>query len=148
VAKSCNWPNFKIINDERLVSLVITQPNSIKEILAQRWLVGFVGRQYATSLLEALQRGAKAPLPQRPHRHHMPDTHTLRTHERLKQWRKARAEHRGVESDIILSKEALWQLASVRPRTWQELEAIGPIGPWRRSEYGQELLSLLTEEAR
>ena len=64
--------------------------------------------------------------------------------DRLHLWRKERALRRGVESDVVLSREAMWVLAEARPRTWDELALIKEIGPIRRQMYGAELLQLLS----
>ena len=48
-----------------------------------------------------------------------------------------RARARGVESDVILPRTALWDLASRPPRTLASSRYIADFGPWRRETYGQ-----------
>ena len=50
-----------------------------------------------------------------------------------------------MESDIIASKKALWELAHCNPRTTAELESIKSLDLWQRNEYGQELIELLNQ---
>jgi ribonuclease D len=50
---------------------------------------------------------------------------------------------RGVESDVILGREALWQIAERAPTTLEALAAIPGMGPWRLATYGDEILSVL-----
>jgi ribonuclease D len=64
-------------------------------------------------------------------------------YERLHTWRKDKARARGVESDVILPRTALWDLARRQPRTPDELAEIADLGPWRRQAYGEEILKLL-----
>ncbi len=64
-------------------------------------------------------------------------------YDRLHLWRKERAIRRGVESDVVLSREAMWALAEARPQTWDALAQINEIGPIRRQMYGAELLQIL-----
>ena len=64
-------------------------------------------------------------------------------YECLQQWRKEKARARGVESDVILPRDALWTLAQHAPRTMADLDQVDHIGPWRRQTYGPELLELL-----
>ena len=64
-------------------------------------------------------------------------------YEALKTWRKDRAAARGVESDVILARDTLWTLAHRVPETLADLDGIPGLGPWRRAEYGQELIDLL-----
>jgi ribonuclease D len=61
----------------------------------------------------------------------------------LREWRKERAQQRGVESDVIVSKNVLWTLAEEAPTTINDLESIPGLGPWRLSNYGPELLAVL-----
>ena len=51
---------------------------------------------------------------------------------------------RGVESDVILSRTVLWDLARRPPRTHCELAEITDFGSWRREGYGEEILALLS----
>ena len=64
-------------------------------------------------------------------------------YDRLHTWRKEKARARGVESDVILPRTALWDLARRAPRTPDELAQIADLGPWRRETYGEEILALL-----
>ncbi len=64
-------------------------------------------------------------------------------YEALRTWRKERAAERGVESDVIMPRETLWVLAREVPRRVEELDDIPGLGPWRRAEYGDELIALL-----
>jgi hypothetical protein len=48
-----------------------------------------------------------------------------------------------VESDVIISKEALYALATNPPHTLDDLDQIPGLGPWKRDKYGPELLTLL-----
>jgi ribonuclease D len=68
-------------------------------------------------------------------------------YDRLHTWRKDRARARGVESDVILPRTALWDLARRPPRTHGELAHITDLGPWRRGAYGEEILALLSRAA-
>jgi ribonuclease D len=58
-------------------------------------------------------------------------------YELLHQWRKTRAKARGVESDVIIPRDALWELARRNPRTTEALETIETLGPWRRGTTGE-----------
>ena len=64
-------------------------------------------------------------------------------YDRLHTWRKERAKKRGVESDVILPRTALWDLARRPPHTRGDLAQIADFGPWRRDTYGDEILALL-----
>jgi ribonuclease D len=65
----------------------------------------------------------------------------------LHEWRKARAQERGVESDVIIPKETLWALARLAPSSVNDLTSIPGLGPWKRVKYGPELVSILSDLA-
>jgi superfamily II DNA helicase RecQ len=48
-----------------------------------------------------------------------------------------------VESDVIISKQILWNLAERAPRSVDDLHNIDGIGPWRLQTYGQEIIDVL-----
>jgi ribonuclease D len=61
-------------------------------------------------------------------------------------WRKERAIERGVESDVIITKQTLWDLAYSapdKPDKLDDLQTIKGLGPWRLSAYGEEILKVL-----
>ena len=70
----------------------------------------------------------------------------LERFERLSQWRKERAVARGVESDVIISRETMWSIARDNPSSMDDLGRISGIGPQRLNMHGEEILGELTEE--
>jgi len=67
----------------------------------------------------------------------------LERYRALREWRRDRAHARGVESDIILPKDAMWTLAERAPSSLDEMRGIPGLGPWRLAAYGAELLRVL-----
>ncbi|MBZ0277022.1 MAG: HRDC domain-containing protein, partial [Anaerolineae bacterium] len=61
----------------------------------------------------------------------------------LLDWRRERARQRGVESDVIISKRALWAIAGRKPHTLDELSGIRGLGAWRLATYGEEMLAIM-----
>ena len=99
-------------------------------------------RRHGAQLLGAVRRGRAAGPAYPPHYEREPDSVRER-YELLHQWRKTRAKARGVESDVIVPRDALWELARRNPNSAEALEAIEHLGPWRREAYGAEILALL-----
>jgi ATP-dependent DNA helicase RecQ len=64
----------------------------------------------------------------------------------LRQWRAATAREQGVPAYVILHDRTLHELASLRPRTPDELLAIAGIGAAKAERYGTALLALLQED--
>jgi ribonuclease D len=69
-------------------------------------------------------------------------------YDRLHNWRKTRAQARGVESDVILPRTTLRDLAQRPPSTLDELVGIIDFGPRRREVYGDEILSVVAGPTR
>ena len=99
--------------------------------------------RHGHGLLQAIEEGLRAPGQFMPQVDREPDEVRDR-YDRLHTWRKDRARARGVESDVILPRTALWDLARRPPRTRDELAQITDFGPWRRETYGEEILALLS----
>ncbi|HCU80494.1 MAG TPA: hypothetical protein DGN60_04950, partial [Chloroflexi bacterium] len=55
------------------------------------------------------------------------------------------ARKRGVASDVIIAREVLWNLAKQNPVNHTELRSTQDLGPWRRKEYGKEILRVLRD---
>ncbi len=104
-------------------------------------------QRHARGVLQAIQRGLDAP-PQHPPQVDREPEDVRNRYDRLHTWRKDRAKARGVESDVILPRTALWDLARRPPRTLDELAHITDFGPWRRETYGTEILALLASGAK
>jgi ribonuclease D len=142
-AERADRPPFKIMSDQTLIEIARTAPRD------QNGLVGLPGmtpqqiRRHGAQLLAAVRKGQASPPAHPPHYEREPDEVRDR-YELLHQWRKRRAKARGVESDVILPRDALWELARRNPRSLADLAALEHLGPWRREEYGTELLEVLS----
>lgn len=119
-------------------------PRSTNELEHVRGLPVAIARRYTQELLQAVERGKHTQLPHRPRRTPDIDPVVAERFTALRDWRRERAESRGVESDVILSKDAMWGVAIKAPTTLDDLQGIRGIGPWRLVTYGQEIVALMT----
>jgi ribonuclease D len=144
-ARDRDVPPFKVFNDHVLIALAQAVPASMRDLENVRGMPASQIRRYGRQLLNAIDRGKRAPLPHPPARH--PDIHpaVAERFTALRDWRKQRAEERGVESDVIISKDALWSLAQREPVTLDDLHDIEGLGPWRLATYGQALLDVIRQ---
>ncbi len=136
-------PPFKVLGSKTLLELARQTPAS-EEALAQVYgmSAGQI-RRYGRRLLDIIQRAQHDPPPSRPRREkRLPDS-VIARYDLLHTWRKKRAAARGVESDVILSRNGLWELAHANPQDLESLQAIEALGPWRRQAYGREILAVL-----
>jgi len=145
-AERADRPPFKIMSDQTLVEIARVQPATLEALEAVPGMTPPQIRRHGLKLLQALRRGQAAGPLRPPHTEREPDSVRER-YELLHQWRKRRAQARGVESDVIVPRDALWELARRNPTTPESLETIEHLGPWRRAAYGPEILALLHEQS-
>ena len=91
-------------------------------------------QRYGRDILRIVRENRGARAPRRPSRKPRLPQDVLDRYELLRNWRKDKGAERGVESDVILSRDALWALARKNPTSREELNGI--LGPWRASTYG------------
>ncbi len=135
-------PPFKVMGEAVLLELARRAPRTAEELRAVPGLSPEQQRRYGQGLLQAIQAGLEAP----PQRYQPPQSEpedVVERYDRLHAWRKAKARARGVESDVILPRTVLWELARRPARTPDDLAAVTDFGPWRREAYGKEILALL-----
>jgi ribonuclease D len=138
-AQSADLPPFKILSSETLLAVALACPGTLNELEVTGALSGRNLQRHGRAFLRAVQKGLKAPPVQRPTRQR-PDDKYLARIDRLKDWRKTTALENKVESDVILPRETLEEIARHNPAT---LDALAPIMenlPWRLKNYGPAIL--------
>ncbi len=143
IARRLNRPPFKVFTDRTLVALTELAPRRLEDLRGMAGLSAHLVQRDGAAILEAVARGRQAEPPRPPQRRKPPDPAIQERYEALHEWRKQRAAERGVESDVIVPRETLWALARQMPTNLEELDDIPGLGPWRRAEYGAELLAML-----
>jgi ATP-dependent DNA helicase RecQ len=61
--------------------------------------------------------------------------------ERLRRWRRAAADERGVPAYVILNDAALKELSARKPRSLEQLVGVTGIGDKKRADFGRALLA-------
>ena len=84
----------------------------------------------------------KAPLPQKP-RNRGNDEATHARYEALREWRKNAAKKRKLESDLILPRDLLVEIATRSPRDLADLRQIMEPLESRFQRYGEEILKII-----
>lgn len=141
-ARRLDRPPFKVIGDEALLELARMQPRDADEVLHVPGVTPRLASRYTPPILAALERARSAP-PPRPPAAEPIDPAILGRYDQLRRWRKAAAAERGVESDIVLPREVLWDIARAAPRALADLRPILDCLPWRLQAYGPALLHAL-----
>ncbi len=133
------------MDEATLLALARHAPTSLDDLRRLARMPPPQVQRYGRGLLEAIDAGRRSAPLTPPVTPREPDEVRDR-HDRLRAWRKQRAQVRGVESDVILPKSTLRDLARRPPRTPEDLVAIADFGPWRRATYGAEILALLAPQ--
>jgi ribonuclease D len=144
LARELDRPPFKILPQKVLTQVAQTGPGSLEELRAVPGVTPGQAARWGAGILKAVRIGRNAPIPSPPQgaRKNWP---AIARHEALRRWRKQRAAARGVESDVILSREVLWRIAEQAPGTLEELAAVEGLGPSRFRCYGEEIMRVLAD---
>lgn len=142
-ARSRNQPLFKVFHDKTLLELAQTTPSSISALRDVHGMSAGQTRRYGRQLLNIIADGLRAPHPPFPKRAKRPPEPALNRFDKLHTWRKNTASQRGVESDVIMSKDALWAIAMKNPKNVSQLGQLPEVGTWRCKTYAQEILAVL-----
>lgn len=137
-AERLDRPPFKVLDEERLVEIARAQPSSTVDLVA----LGLGSRQlehWGTDILAAVQRGIDAPLVQ-PVRRQRPSAAYLKRLDKLKTWRKEAAAAMDVESDVVLPRALLLELAE---RGSKDLKSVLQVSPWRLQHFGEDIARVL-----
>ncbi len=150
-AESRDRPPFKVLGNQLIIALANMRPRSMRELIEIPGLSPRSARRMGDAILGALESGVEqGPMTDLPHLPARDGTGVLREeeyelHDRLRSWRKIRAEKIGIDSSLILNRLVLLRLASERPKDRAELAAIEGLQEWQAEDFGQEVLDLIAK---
>jgi ribonuclease D len=142
VAISLDRPRFKVLGDQTLLKIASACPSNLDELRSLPGMTQWQMHRHGRPILEAVQRGLQAK-PIYPRRTQRPDESYLSRMEALKKWRKVTARKLEVESDVVLPRDLLTELAERNPRSPQELAKAMRTVPWRLERFGSQILEVL-----
>ena len=141
-ARRRDRPPFKIMHDKTLLAIAKALPKDPAGLECVPDMPAAKVRHYKWHILDAVRKGLQSDPPDRPSRKKR-DEEFHHHYEHLHRWRKLKGRARKVESDIILPREILSDIAKAAPRTLEQLLPImGPL-QWRFEAYGEEILKAL-----
>lgn len=145
-AQEQNRPPFKVMSDDALTELAREQPTSLEQVQQVSGLSHLQQARYGAAVVSAVREGKGRPTPEPPKPPQRPDLalspDDQNRFERLRRWRTAMAQSRGVAPEIVFNNETLYEVALRNPRSLAELAEIPGISPWKAKTYGEELLAL------
>ncbi len=142
-ARERNWPPFKVLGEERLLLLARHAPKTEHELAGLHCLSKQQLERLGPELLKAIAEGRRMRPPVLPRQQRRHSADAARRYKALFEWRRDAAAKRGVESDVVLTRESMWQIAEANPRTIEEFDRVATLGPHRRGLYAEEILKLL-----
>jgi ribonuclease D len=140
-AERIDRPPFMVMSEANLLEIARRAPLRVEDLQGLAGMTPDQVRRHGQRIVEAVRHGLDAPPRQAPPTRE-PDAVQERF-DRLHTWRKNRAKKRGVESDVIVPKTTLWDLARRPPQSRDDLAQIADFGASRREAYGDEILALL-----
>jgi ribonuclease D len=151
-ARARDLPPFKVLAPQAMLALAQSQPNSPRAL--ENFISPGIQRRIGGEILAAIQRGKSLGpfprLPRPPSRSEESELDELEQelHERLKSWRKQRAQREGLDSSLVLNRRVLLRLAEDRPAARAGLEQIEGLLPWQIELFGDEILAVIQEFER
>lgn len=141
-ARKKDSPPFKVCPNDFLVELAKVSPLTREELLAtglnERLLL-----RYCRTWLVAIHTGMHAAEICAPRPRKMDVNLKIRV-DALKEWRKKTAAGLSVESDVILPRDVLMDIADQNPNNLESLKRLMQTCPWRFSEYGIQILNAIS----
>jgi ribonuclease D len=141
-AKRTDRPAFKVMGDQTLHDLAAAAPDRIEDLSDIHGMTAGQIRRFGEGILEALCLGRKDPIPHRPRGNHT-DDEVLARYEALHEWRKRTARSHKVDSDIVLPRDVLMDIAKSAPRSLEALHRVMAPLTWRANNYGEMILRVL-----
>jgi ribonuclease D len=142
LARKTNKPVFKVFGARTLLKLAEEAPTTESHMMRLDLPGKRNLQQYAPGLLQAIKEGQAAKPLYPPQRKQLEDSYLARENA-LKNWRKNTARKMQVNSAVILPRDLLYKLISENPQTPTELAGVLKDVPWRKQEFGEEILSVL-----
>lgn len=147
-AKKKDRPLFKIISDRRLLEIARAMPGDMKRLKALNALSPRQTAMHGKEILRRLERVRKAdpsdypaPAKRKPRRRR--SRRAASRMEALKAWRDRKAGELALPQGLVCGKKIMAAVAEADPSGPGDLEKIPGMRPWRRREFGPEILSAL-----
>ena len=144
-ARRRNLPPFKVLSDAHLLLLAERAPADIQELRSLQGFSTKLADRYGPRILAAIAKSKRQRTPDLPKANTRQPKEINNRYRLLQQWRKEAAQNRGVESDVVMPRDILWEIARLNPQSPEELAKVPGLGPCRRALYAEGLLRTLAQ---
>jgi ribonuclease D len=155
-ARELNRPAFKVLSDLFLAEAARRQPKTEDELLRVPGTSAVAFKKIGSQVLEAVRTGREAEPPERPRSadgqrrrrgaRGAPSPEVEERYERLRAWRRTRAEARKVEVQVIAPNAVLWAIARADPKDLRALATVEGMDPFRLDQYGPAIIETLRSQ--
>ena len=133
----------KLLKIQKETEEALQKSQTIEELEIIEDLSPRLAQRYGHGLVAAVKRGLEAPPIVLP-RHKRPSQAYIKRLEYLKLWRKNKGKKMGVQSDIVLPRDILEDIAGCQPKDVSELKKVMEGVPWRFNHFGGEILQVIS----
>lgn len=148
IAQTVDLPIYRVLTDKALAALARIMPQSEADLLDLEDIPIFMLEHFSADLLSAVNRGLTAAPPPTPRLPPPDDPVIVLRYTALREWRRAQAQAHGVDSDVIITKDMLWQIAERNPDSLDQLRDLRGMGEWRVSAHGEAILQILRQHRK
>jgi ribonuclease D len=148
IAQTVDLPVYRVLTDKVLAALARVMPQSEADLFDLEDIPIFMLEHFSDDLLSAVNRGLTAAPPRAPRLPPPDDPVIVLRYTALREWRRAQALAHGVDSDVIITKEMLWQIAERNPDSLDQLRDLRGMGEWRLSAHGEAILQILRQHRK
>ncbi len=146
-AQRRDCPLYKVLGNKQVLELARAMPQGRKEMTAVPDLAPRLVERYGGKLLFAVAQGLEVPDSELPHYPRMQrrekDPQAEQRFNRLKDWRKKKAETLQLDPGVLINNASLEELAKRWPKQVAELEDIPLMKRWQVRELGADILKVL-----
>ncbi len=139
---------YRILGESVLLELARLRPATRQALIGIRGVGGPVAHRFAPLLVEHIARAVAGPAPSWPAPPARPDKRLRERFDALRDWRRAHAATRGLEPDMLLSKDALNRIAELDPPDAAALAASGVLDAWELQRYADPIVAALARVRR
>lgn len=144
-AQQMDRPSFKVISDKTLFEIANQSPDNLEQLGDISGMTTGQLQRHGKALLAAVRRGLAAKPPRYPRNKNNNHEAVKIRYDQLHDWRKNTAKARDVESDIILPRDIMREIAHKNPKNTEQLKPIMLPLVIRFKRYGPEILQVLKE---
>jgi ribonuclease D len=142
IARLQDRPLFKVFGDKTLLAIAEACPADLEAFSRVKGISRRQVERHGAHLLQAVQRGLQAE-PVLPQRSKRPDERLLHRLDLLREWRKRAARAMKVESDVVLPRDLMVEIAKRNPNCTEALGEVMAGTPWRLAHFGDQIVDAL-----